>query len=100
MNSVDPDQMPQLAASELGLHCLHNTPKQVSGQKKGLRVDKILEGSLYPGKQIGGHKNNSYVKKRSTYTHTPSVLNTCTVHFMIFFLSPFFPGFCITMMIH
>ena len=33
-NSVDPDQMPHLVASELHLHCLHNTPKQVSGLKR------------------------------------------------------------------
>ena len=26
-NSADPDQMPHLAASEMGLHCLYNTPK-------------------------------------------------------------------------
>ena len=32
-NSVDPDQMPHCAASDLGLHCLHNTPKWVSGLK-------------------------------------------------------------------
>ena len=33
-NSVDPDQTPHLAASDLGLHCLHNTPKLVSGLKR------------------------------------------------------------------
>ena len=30
INSVDPDQMLHFAASNLGLHCLNNTPKQVS----------------------------------------------------------------------
>ena len=30
-NGADPDQAPHSAASELGLHCLHNTPKQISG---------------------------------------------------------------------
>ena len=33
-NSVDPDQMPHSAASELDLHCLHNTPKEVSVPKR------------------------------------------------------------------
>ena len=28
--SVDPDQMPRFAASELDLHCLYNAPKRVS----------------------------------------------------------------------
>ena len=28
-NSVDPDQTPHFAASELGLHCLHMSPKGV-----------------------------------------------------------------------
>ena len=28
-NSIDPDQTPHFAASELGLHCLQNTPKLV-----------------------------------------------------------------------
>ena len=30
-NTVDPVQTPHFAASELGLHCLHNTLKEVSG---------------------------------------------------------------------
>ena len=30
VSRVDPDQMPHFAASELGLHCLHNTQKWVS----------------------------------------------------------------------
>ena len=29
LNSVDPDNTLYFMASELGLHCLHNTPKQV-----------------------------------------------------------------------
>ena len=29
-NSVDPDQTPRFAASELGLHRLHMSPKRVS----------------------------------------------------------------------
>ena len=29
-HSVDPDQMPRFAASELGLHYLHMSPKWVS----------------------------------------------------------------------
>ena len=32
---VDPDQMPHVAAFELGLHCLHNnTPKLVCSLKR------------------------------------------------------------------
>ena len=31
---VDPDQIPHFAASELGLHCLLNSPKGVSGLKR------------------------------------------------------------------
>ena len=31
--SVDPVQMPHSAASELGLHCFHNTPKRVQSKK-------------------------------------------------------------------
>ena len=33
-NNVDPDQMPCFTASELGLHCLHIWPKQVSAVKR------------------------------------------------------------------
>ena len=33
-NSVDPKKTPRLAASELGLHCLHNTTKLVSDLKR------------------------------------------------------------------
>ena len=29
-NSADPDQMPHSVMSELGLQCLHNTPKRGS----------------------------------------------------------------------
>ena len=32
-DSEDPGRMPHLSAPELGLHCLHNTPKLVSGLK-------------------------------------------------------------------
>ena len=32
-NSVDPDQTPPFAASELGQQCLHNTPKDIAGLK-------------------------------------------------------------------
>ena len=32
--TVDSDQMPHFAASELGLHCLHMSPKQVSSLKR------------------------------------------------------------------
>ena len=31
--SIDPDQMPHLAAYELGMHCLHNTTKTITGLK-------------------------------------------------------------------
>ena len=34
VNSVDPDQMPHSAASELSLHCLHMSPTQVSSLKQ------------------------------------------------------------------
>ena len=34
-NSVDQDQMPHSAASDLGLHCLHISPKQVFQLRKG-----------------------------------------------------------------
>ena len=33
-NSIDHDQMAGSVASELDLHCLHNTPKRVSGLKR------------------------------------------------------------------
>ena len=33
-NSVDPEQMPHSAASELGLHCFHVPPKEVSSLKR------------------------------------------------------------------
>ena len=33
-NSVDPDQTPANAASELGLHCLHQTPKRIPSLKR------------------------------------------------------------------
>ena len=33
MNSKDPDQTLQLAATEFGLKCLHNTPKRVKKVK-------------------------------------------------------------------
>ena len=45
-SSVDPDQMLQIAASELGLHCLHNTPKQVCGLKRIDMSDKHLPEGL------------------------------------------------------
>ena len=35
---VDPDQMPQNGASELGLHCLHMPSKWVSSLKRSLVV--------------------------------------------------------------
>ena len=31
---VDPDETPHKAVSELGLHCLHDTPKRVPGLKR------------------------------------------------------------------
>ena len=34
ISSADPDQMPCLAASDLGLHCLHNKLKRVYGLKR------------------------------------------------------------------
>ena len=39
-NSVDHDQTSHLGTSELGLHCLHNTPKRVS------RIQRI-KGSIF-----------------------------------------------------
>ena len=33
-NSVDPYQMQHFVASELGVRCLHITPKQVSGLER------------------------------------------------------------------
>ena len=32
---IDPDQMPCLEASDLGLHCLHMSPKMAIWSKKG-----------------------------------------------------------------
>ena len=39
-NRVDSDQTPRSSASELGLHCLHNTPKRISGLKSAEVVYK------------------------------------------------------------
>ena len=45
-SSIDPNKMPQLAASKLGLHCLHNTLKQVCGLKRIDMSDKHLPEGL------------------------------------------------------
>ena len=46
VSSVDPDQTPHLAASELGLLCLHSAPKGEACLKRvkcvAIRVDVLL----------------------------------------------------------
>ena len=42
-NSADPDQMPHFAASELGLLCLHMSPKWVYVPKMGIRSNKTCQ---------------------------------------------------------
>ena len=40
-NSEDPDQTPQFAASDQGLHCLHMSPERVSSLTE--RVSSLTE---------------------------------------------------------
>lgn len=59
ISSVDPDQKLLLAASDLGLHCLHNTPKWISGLK---RVKAYDMSDIFRRKGLVCYKHKAYIR--------------------------------------
>ena len=81
-DSIDPVQMPHSVASELGLHCLHMSPKRVSSLKKG---NIII--SFQPVQKV-------YFQLKSSFTYHYDVTLTILLYKVPYFFSyktEFFP---------